>query len=151
MTSRRCNPGIPIPPEASAVHGIIDSDVSDLSEFSDQSEEIVKLLYGATVAGFNILRFDIPFLNAELDRVNYPLVRIPYAPVLDVMRMFHAHCPRVRSRRNLSLAYELYCGEEHINAHGAVADVLASAKVLDSMIGRHSMPKELELLSKQWS
>ena len=151
LTSKRCKPDIPIPLEASGIHGIYDADVSELSGFSEQAEEIVRLLYGCTVSGFNILRYDIPLLNSELDRANYPVVRIPYRPALDVMQVFHSYCPRVRGRRNLSLAHELYVGGAHVDAHGAAADVMASAKVLDAMIGRHSLPRELELLSKKWN
>jgi DNA polymerase-3 subunit epsilon len=151
IVSRRCNPGVPIPEFVSSIHGIYDHHVSDLPRFADQSEDIVRLLYGATVAGFNILKYDIPLLNSELDRANYPLVRIPYNNYIDVMKMFHFYVPRVYGKRNLSLAYELYCGEVHRKAHGAESDVIASAKILDSMVGRHKLSREVEMLSKSFS
>lgn len=140
--TKRCNPGIPIPDVASNIHGIFDHHVSDLESFAAHSEEIVSLLQGCYLSGFNILRFDIPFLNSELERVKYPLVRLSCGNALDVMKIFHSHCQRFRGgKRTLSAAYELYCGESHANAHGAAGDVLASAKVLDSMVVRHSLPR----------
>src|SRR5262245_14853787 len=49
----RINPGIPIPAEASAVHGINDADVAGAPPFSAVAAEVAALFAGADVSGFN--------------------------------------------------------------------------------------------------
>lgn len=49
--SVRFNPGIPIPPEASAVHGITDADVANCRPFSDYAATIHKKMQGHDLAG----------------------------------------------------------------------------------------------------
>ncbi|HSG46952.1 MAG TPA: 3'-5' exonuclease, partial [Longimicrobiales bacterium] len=69
---RRFNPGIPIPPEATAVHGITDEDVADEASFAARARALAKLLEGCDLAGFNIRRFDLPMLEAEFARAGVP-------------------------------------------------------------------------------
>src|SRR5690554_2122410 len=54
---RRFNPGIPIPPEATAVHGITDADVADEPPFARRARALANLLDDADLAGFNIRRY----------------------------------------------------------------------------------------------
>src|SRR5690349_15480185 len=59
------NPGIPISPEATAVHGYTDQMVKDEPKFSDRAKQIELLLKGCDLAGFNLINFDIPMLWEE--------------------------------------------------------------------------------------
>lgn len=68
MRSHRLNPTIPIPPEASAIHGITNEDVKNLPTFKEVAREYAKLFEGADLAGFNIMRFDLPLLVEEFLR-----------------------------------------------------------------------------------
>jgi DNA polymerase-3 subunit epsilon len=53
------------------------------------------------------------------------------------MEIFHA-----RERRDLAAAVRFYCGHEHVGAHGAAADALATAKVFDAILARYTdLPK----------
>ena len=61
----RINPGMPIPLETSLIHGIYDDDVKDAPFFKDLGKSIVKFLEGCDLAGFNILKFDVPMLVEE--------------------------------------------------------------------------------------
>lgn len=61
------NPGIPIPEESSAVHGIRDPDVADKPPFSQVLQEIRASLEGAIPAAYNA-SFDKAFLLAEIGR-----------------------------------------------------------------------------------
>ncbi|RMH12665.1 MAG: 3'-5' exonuclease, partial [Gemmatimonadetes bacterium] len=65
---RRFNPGIPIHPEASRVHGITDADVADEAPFAARARSLLQLLEPCDLAGFNIRRFDLPMLVAEFRR-----------------------------------------------------------------------------------
>lgn len=129
-------PGIPIPAEASAVHGLYDSDVEDAEPLEELAPEVLKELEGCDLAGFNCLRFDIPFLAEELLRVghswNHAQLRI-----VDVQRIYHQMEPRT-----LSAALRFYCDREHAGAHDALADVEATADVLLAQLERY--PEQLQ-------
>lgn len=62
------NPMIPIPPGATAVHGITDADVADAPTFATVADAYGNLLDG-DLAGYNCRRFDIPLLAREFERV----------------------------------------------------------------------------------
>ena len=51
------NPEVPIPPEATKVHGIKDSDVQDKPTFSQIRKEVEEYLKDAALAGFNSINF----------------------------------------------------------------------------------------------
>jgi DNA polymerase-3 subunit epsilon len=61
------NPGIPIPEEARAVHGISDDDVKDSPRFEAIAHEITAALTGCIPAAYNAA-FDRAFLVNELAR-----------------------------------------------------------------------------------
>lgn len=128
---RRVNPGLPIPPEATRVHGITDADVRDMPPLEAIADELVGLLAGADVGGFNSLGFDWPFLAAELERVGRPLDRTA-ARHVDAMRIFHLKEPR-----DLSAALRFYCGREHAGAHSALADAGATLDILQAQVARY--------------
>ena len=62
-----CNPGMPIPPAATAVHGISDADVADEPPFAALVGEIASALVGCVPAAYNA-NFDKGFILAELAR-----------------------------------------------------------------------------------
>jgi DNA polymerase-3 subunit epsilon len=137
--TRRVNPGMPIPEEASAIHGIRDADVATEPRFARIAAGLVDFLDGCDLCGFNIKRFDLRVLLAEFGRVRieFPLF---HRVIIDPMEIFHA-----RERRDLTAAVWFYCGRKHVEAHGAAADALAAAKVLDAMLAHYQdLPKTVE-------
>ena len=66
--TRRINPGIPIPAEATAIHGISDDDVKDCPTFREVAKSLASQIEGCDLAGFNSNRFDIPMLAEEFLR-----------------------------------------------------------------------------------
>jgi DNA polymerase-3 subunit epsilon len=124
-------PGIPIPAEATAVHGITDADVADAPLLEDVAAEVLRNLVGCDLAGFNCMRFDIPFLTEELHRVGHAWDHASVR-VVDVQRIYHRMEPR-----NLSAALRFYCDKEHEGAHDALADVEATADVLLAQLERY--------------
>lgn len=125
------NPEMPIPAEATAVHGISDLDVAMAPNLSAVASEILEQLSGCDLAGFNVLRFDVPFLAEDLFRVGVSWDHTGYR-VVDVQRIFHKMEPR-----DLSAALRFYCGREHEGAHDALADVVATADVLLAQLERY--------------
>lgn len=69
---RRFNPGIPISPEATEVHGITDADVAHEPSFAARARSLAALLDPCDLAGFNLRRFDLPLLLAEFKRAGVP-------------------------------------------------------------------------------
>ncbi|MCC6525170.1 MAG: 3'-5' exonuclease [Polyangiaceae bacterium] len=63
-----CNPGIPIPASASAIHGITDEAVADKPSLAEIAAEVMAFLAGRLPAAYNA-PFDKGFLLAELERV----------------------------------------------------------------------------------
>ena len=62
---KRVNPGMPIPPNVTRIINITDADVSDAPRFKMIAREAFEFIGDADLAGFNILRFDLPLLERE--------------------------------------------------------------------------------------
>lgn len=140
---RRFNPLMPIPKEATAVHGITDDDVQDLPPFSRYAKGengIAVFFAGCDLGGFNIISFDIPLLAAELERAGEKL-DLSQVAVVDAFRVF-----TTREPRTLEAALKFYCGQEHGEAHTALGDVRATMDVLASQLERYADLPETPLL-----
>jgi DNA polymerase III subunit epsilon len=136
---RRFNPGVPIPPEATAVHGITDADVADEAPFAARARSLHRLLDGCDLAGFNIRRFDLGMLLAEFQRCGVRL-DLEGRRIIDVQNIFHREEPR-----DLSAAARFYLGREHEEAHTALGDIRTSAAVLVAQLGRYAhLPRDLD-------
>ena len=136
------NPEMPIPAEASAVHGIYDADVANAPTFRDIAPKILELISGSDLAGFNSNRFDVPLLAEELLRAGLDFDLSKFR-LVDAQTIYHKKEPR-----NLGAAYQYYCGKEIVNAHSAEADVLATFEVLDAQVGKYDdLPKDIAGLS----
>jgi len=125
------NPTIPIPPESTAIHGISNEDVKDKPTFKEVAKEYAKFFEGADLAGFNILKFDVPVLVEEFLRAD---VEFDYSrkKLIDAQKIFH-----MMEKRNLSAAFKFYCGKDMTDAHSAEADTQATMEVLFAQIERY--------------
>ena len=136
---RRFNPGVPIAPEATAVHGISDEDLVDEAPFSTRARSLADMLDGCDLAGFNIRRFDLPMLTAEFKRCGIDF-DLESRRMLDMQNIFHREEPR-----DLSAAARFYLGREHEEAHTALGDIRTSAAVLSAQLERYShLPQDLD-------
>lgn len=131
---RRINPGVPIPPAATAIHGLTDADVIGAPLFVAIAPELFATLHGSDLAGFGISTFDLPLLSTEFARVRLPF-RVTGRRVIDVLTLYRRCYPR-----DLTSAVREYLNREHAHAHSAVADVRATAEVLDKQVERHALP-----------
>ena len=127
----RINPNARIPIEASRIHGITNEDVANAPVFAEVASELLELVQGADLAGFNMCRFDLKILQCELKRAGLDLDTSSMA-LLDSQVIFHKREPRT-----LAAAVRFYRDRELIDAHGAEADTIATLEVFAGQLERY--------------
>jgi DNA polymerase-3 subunit epsilon len=118
------NPGRPIPPMATAVHGITDAMVADAPRFAELAPRLRPLFGPRTVFMAYNAGFDLGVLNLEFQRAGVPALPDDL-PVLDPLQV-----ERAVTSRSLGPTYTRYTGQVLENAHTADADVAAMVEVL---------------------
>lgn len=140
--TRRINPEMPIPADATAVHHITDDDVKDEPTFKQLAKSLAALFTGCDIAGFNSNRFDIPMLDQEFQRAG---VKFDFTKsrLVDVQTIFHK-----KEQRTLVAAYRFYCGKELDGAHSANADTRATYEVLKAQLDHYDdLKNDIKFLS----
>jgi len=127
----RVNPEMPIPPASTKIHGISDEDIKDCPAFKNLAKEIAKFMEGCDLAGFNLIKFDVPMLVEEFLRAGVDF-DVTHRKIVDAQRIFHMMEPR-----SLSAAYRFYCNKSLENAHSAEADTIATFEVLDAQMAKY--------------
>lgn len=136
------NPEISIPAEASAIHGISDEQVKDQPTFKDKAGELWEIFNGGAYSGFNVMAFDLPLLKREFLRVGLDF-DYANAKIIDAKVIYHFMEPRT-----LAAAYKFYCKKEHTEAHNALADVEATAKILASQLKKYSQIRDWNFIHR---
>ena len=129
--TRRLNPGMHIPEEASAIHGITDDDVRDCPTFAQVARSLEQFIRGCAFGGFNSNRFDLPVLVEEFLRAGVD-VDFKRRKFIDVQNIFHK-----KEQRTLVAAYKFYCDKDLEEAHSAEADTKATYEVLKAQLDRY--------------
>jgi DNA polymerase-3 subunit epsilon len=148
--TRRINPTIPIPAEATKVHKITDADVRDAPTFKMMARGISDFLTGCDLCGFNLKQFDLRMLVVEFARAEVPF-DLEGRIVLDLVEIYHYF-----EKRGLEQAVQFYLGRRHEPAHSAKADVLATTELIDAMLNRYSdgedaLPRDLTALARRFA
>ncbi|MCL8006301.1 3'-5' exonuclease [Gelidibacter japonicus] len=125
------NPGMPIPAEVTAIHGISDADVADKPTFKELANEINSMVKDSDLAGFNSNRFDIPLLAEEMLRAGIDF-DMKGRVAVDVQTIFHK-----MEQRTLAAAYKFYCDKNLDDAHSAAADAEATYEVLKAQLAKY--------------
>lgn len=145
------NPQCPIPPEASAVHGIFEDDVKDMPTFDAVAPEVVKRFENAIPAAYNA-SFDRGFLLAEVKRsgrtdlLDVPATRdrvVWLDPLVWARELFAAE----KSRTLAAMAQRL--GVKLQQAHRATDDAEAALEVMYAMARDERVPTEYGALIQQ--
>ncbi|CAL9608439.1 3'-5' exonuclease [Streptomyces sp. NPDC058947] len=140
------DPGVPIPEDAVAVHGISSERAAAEGRPADQvADALADVLTsywktGVPVVAYNAA-FDLTLLSAELRRHGLPSLRdrlggVDPAPVIDPYTIDRRVDRYRRGKRNL----EAVCAEYGIvlgSAHDALADALAAARLACAIAERH--------------
>lgn len=125
------NPTIPIPAESTRFHGLADEDVKDKPFFKDVAKDYARFLEGADIAGFSVMKLDIPILVEEFLRCG---IDFDYSrkKIVDAQKIFH-----LMEKRTLKAAYRFYLQKELEDSHSAEADAEATLEVLMSQVERY--------------
>ncbi len=137
ILTKRVNPGVSIPLESSLIHGIYDADVAGEATFKDLARELLAFFGNSDLAGFNVLKYDIPLLTEEFNRAGIEF-DLGKRNLLDAQKIFH-----LMEKRNLTSAYKFYCDKTLENAHSAEADTVATMEVFIAQMDRY-MGQEAE-------
>jgi DNA polymerase III subunit epsilon len=125
------NPGIPIPKEASDIHGITDDQIQNAPKFNELAQTLANEFEGCDFAGYNLNKFDIPLLAEEFIRsgVDFDLKKRKF---VDVQVIFHK-----MEQRTLIAAYKFYCDKDLKEAHTAEADTRATYEILQAQLDQY--------------
>jgi len=138
----RINPIIPISEEATAIHGISNEDVKDEPKFNEYADQIISIMEGCDIAGYNSNKFDIPLLAEELLRVDKDF-DLKKSNFIDVQAIFFKKEPRT-----LGAAYKFFCDKELEDAHSAKGDTSATYEILISQLEKYNdLPENVAELS----
>ena len=144
VRTRRINPEMPIPADATAVHHITDEDVKDCPSFRQVAKSLREFMVGCDFCGFNSNRFDLPLLAEEFLRAGVEVDFFDKAKYVDVQNIFHK-----KEERTLVAAYRFYCGKELEAAHSANADTMATYEVLCAQLDKYGdLENSVEFLSE---
>ena len=138
------NPTIPIPAQATAVHGITNEKVAGEPTFKELAKQVHNFIKDADWAGYNSDRFDIPLLAEELLRAGVDF-DLKNRVTVDVQTIFHK-----MEQRTLSAAYKFYCKKTLDNAHSAQADTEATYEILKAQLDcyQEELPNDIKQLSE---
>ena len=131
VRTRRINPQMHIPEQASEIHGITDEDVKDCPTFAQVAKSMAQFIEGCDFGGFNSNRFDLPMLVEEVLRAGVD-VDFKRRRFIDVQNIFHK-----MEQRTLVAAYKFYCDKNLEEAHSAEADTRATYEVLMAQLDRY--------------
>lgn len=129
----RVDPGRPIPPDATAVHGITDSDVEGALRFREIAPRVQELLSGSVLVTYNGMRFDTILVDRELrDAGEKGLDRDDRGrivhPEIDLLALWRNVEPR-----DLRTAVRRFAGAKGFDAHSASGDISVLGDVLAGM------------------
>lgn len=125
------NPGMPIPPGTTKVHGITDADVKDAPTFKQIAKSLHEQIAGADLCGFNVRKFDVPLLANEMSRAGLVL-NLDGVSIIDACEIFHRQEPR-----DLAAAIRFYGAEYSGEGHRAAGDVESTLGVLIAQLARY--------------
>ncbi|ATL31333.1 3'-5' exonuclease [Streptomyces formicae] len=158
------DPGVPIPADAVAVHGITNERAAaegrPAAEVADALADVLTSYWqsGVPVVAYNAV-FDLSLLSAELRRYGLPSLRdrlggVEPGPVIDPYTIDRSVDRYRRGKRNL----EAVCREYGVvleAAHNASADAQAAARLAGAIADRHPKvagigPAELHRRQVAW-
>jgi DNA polymerase-3 subunit epsilon len=122
------SPGVPIPPEATAIHGITDQLVGTAPSPGDAVTRLREFVGNCPVVG-QVVSFDLAFLDPIARRTRLA----PFPVALDTLLMSTVLWPERDIRHGLDALAERL-GIEVVDRHTARGDALATARAFVAMV-----------------
>lgn len=136
------NPGIPVPEETTAIHGITDGMLTGAPTFAEVAERFNAFCSGDVVLiAHNNEKFDQPFLYYEYCRAG---ALFPSWSMIDSLKWARKYRPDL-PRHTLQFLREVYNIEPN-KAHRALNDVFILHQVFNAMIDDLPLETVLQLL-----
>ncbi len=134
------DPGVEIPPQASAVHGITTERArAEGRPAADVVREIVDSLRAIFAQGLAVTAYNAPYdftlLNREARRYGIPPLDTP-APIIDPLVLDKVVDRYRRGKRTLEATARFY-GVDLTDAHDAGSDAIAAGRVAQALARRH--------------
>ncbi len=131
------NPGVHIPYYASSINGITDDMVKDSPNIEHALEAFISFAGSYVLAGHNIMRFDLKFVQRDAVIYTGKRIRNDYLDTLIVARRY---LPELESHSLESLAD--YYKISYKGAHRALNDCHINKKVYDCLLNEMKNPSE---------
>lgn len=132
------NPERDMPEEAFRIHGLTSAFLADKPRFGEVADELLGFLDGAQLVIHNAA-FDVGFVNAELRRLQRPLLAERVASVLDTWQLAKEVFPG-KSNSLDALCRRLEVDNSSRSLHGALLDAQLLAEVYVRLTrGQHSL------------
>lgn len=133
------DPGIPIPPEASAIHHIIDADVAGAPHLGRAVDVVLGLNWQdrVDIVAAHNARFDRSFLPPLKDK-----------RWIDTWRCALHVWPDAPNHKNMTLRYWLGIDLPRDGAHRALADAIVTANLLCRLLKERSVDDLIKLSTK---
>ena len=147
--SRRCNPGRPIPAEATAIHGITDVDVAQAMTWPALARVLHRALGDASALGAYAATFDVTILWRTWRELGLEVRPLPVLCGLVWARKLGAGKPKGEPGRFKLASVCEVLGIPLEDAHAADADALATARVLRVL--RDRLPDEARRDLGRWT
>lgn len=139
------NPGVPIPAEATNIHGISDAMVADKPSFGEVGRQFIEFCgEDAILIAHNNDAFDVHFLRSEFGRHDIAMPEWRFIDTLKWARRYRPDLPR----HALQFLREVY-GFEANNAHRALDDVIMMHQIFHCMIDDLSYEQVYALLNQE--
>lgn len=134
----------PLPKEIIQITGISDAMLKNQPPFAESIDECLRLMEKAAfVVAYNA-KFDQPFLESEMARLNKVLPNIPWIDPF----IFICELDRYKRGKKLSDAAKRW-GIHLENAHRAMADAEAAGKLMLKLAEKLNCRSLIELMNKQ--
>ena len=91
--SRVINPGIHIPKESTAIHGLTDEHVVNEPRFENIVDALHTFMSGCDIAGYSVKKFDLPIIIEHFHRAGRPL-DLADSNIIDLRNLYMLKEPR---------------------------------------------------------
>jgi DNA polymerase-3 subunit epsilon len=131
-------PTIPIPPEATAIHGITDALAAHAPTLLDVAGELARVGKDALPVGYNAIHFDRPILHRYITGTDCPLFDPAqgWADPLVIVRKVDRYVGGKGSHRLAQVCARWGCPMDKADQHNALGDVRAVGRLLGRLVDK---------------